>query len=72
MMIHFLTILFLIKQKKNEISLPIFENKITKKKDIILKKFGIISDKDLPKFDLISEIPKKKDIALPKISELIS
>ena len=52
--------------------MPIFENKITKKKDIILKKFGIISDKDLPKFDLISEIPKKKDIALPKISELIS
>ena len=72
MMIHFLTILFLIKQKKNEISLPIFENKITKKKDIILKKFGIISDKDLPKFDLISEIPKKKDTALPKISELVS
>ena len=52
--------------------MPIFENKITKKKDIILKKVGIISDKDLPKFDLISEIPKKKDIALPKISELIS
>ena len=50
--------------------MPIFENKITKKKDIILKKVGIISDKDLPKFDLISEIPKKKDIALPKISEL--
>ena len=30
-----------------------------------MKKVDIISDKDLPKFDLISEIPKKKDVALP-------